>query len=333
MWKSSFKARWHGVLALFLLCGLGTVPADANSPAKPYVETTPKRGFHLFVRPKQKAPEAQWKFVQDLDRFGKTSAASKQALALRIWWPHSPEAPQAQMLYAHLQERRGKLQEAFDAYQFLMEHYVGHFEFNEVIDRQMRIAKTLMDTKKGKFLFMPGFAAPERAVPLFEKIVASAPEGRYAPEAYYLTGVANEKTFEYDKAIEAYFTALNRFPTGEYAEKSAFAQARCHIQVSDDSPNDSRALDTARAACALFLQRYPDSGHRASIEADRARLLDRQIENAYALAHYYDAILRRPSAALIEYKTFVALYPDAAQTPAARLRIEQLSQSQPTEEK
>lgn len=333
MSKSSSNARWLGLLALLLLCGPGPIPAAAGAPAKPYVESTPKRGFHLFIRPHQKTPEKQWEHVQALDRAGKAGAAAKQALALRIWWPHAPEAPQAQTLYARLLERRGKLQDAFDAYQYLLEHYVGHFEFNDVIDRQMRIAKALMEQKKGRILFMPGFSAPERAIPLFEKIVASAPEGPHAPEAYYLTGVAHERVYEYDQAIEAYFTALNRFPTGEYAEKSAFAQARCHIQVSDDAPNDTRALDIARAACALFLQRYPDSVHGPTIAAARARLQDRQIANAYALAHYYDAILRRPSAALIAYRTFVALYPDAPQTPAARVRIAQLDPAQSNEEK
>ena len=328
MLKTSSKAGWRGLFFFFLLgCLLATAP-ETSAIAKPYVETTPKRGFHLFVRPKKKAPDAQWKYVQELEQAGKTRAAAKQALALRLFWPHSPEAPDAQMRYARLLERRGHPQEAFDAYQYLLEHYTGHFAFNEVIDRQMDIAKTLMNTKKGHFLFIPGFDAPERAIPLFEKIVASAPEGRHTAEAYYLTGVANDRTYDYDKAIEAYFTALNRFPTSEYAEKSAYAQAQCHVKVSDDAPNDSRALATARAANTLFLQRYPNSEHRAAVEAELARLYQHQIQNAYSLARYYDTILKKPAAALIEYQTFVALYPDAEQAPAARERIAQLNPPQ-----
>jgi tetratricopeptide (TPR) repeat protein len=303
-------------------------PAAAAAAEKPYVETAPKRGFHLFLRPKELTPVAQWEYVQKLDRDGKAHAAVNQSLALRIWWPHSPEAPQAQILYARLMERRNHLQDAFDAYQFLIEHYTGRFEFDSVIDRQMQITKAIMVRKKGKFLFLPGFAAPERAIPLFEKIVASAPEWRGTAEAYYLIGFANESIYEYDKAIDAYFTALNRFPDSEFAEKSAYAQAQCHIKVSNDAPNDNRALDTARAACVLFLQRYPDSIHCAAIEADIVRLHDRQLQNAYALARYYDRILHKPAAALIEYQSFVALFPDAAQAPAARLRIEQLKPPQ-----
>ena len=327
MLKSSSRAGWRGLFFFFLLgCLLATAP-ETQAIAKPYVETTPKRGFHLFVRPKKKAPDAQWKYVQELEQVGKTRAAAKQALALRLFWPHSPEAPDAQMRYARLLELRQHPQEAFDAYQYLLEHYTGHFAFNEVIDRQMDIAKTLMNTKKGKFLFIPGFTAPERAIPLFEKIVTSAPEGQHTPEAYYRIGVANEKNYEYDKAIEAYFTTLNRFPSSEYAEKSAYAQAQCHIKISDDSPNDSRALATARAASFLFLQRYPNSENRTAVEADLARLYKRQIQNAYALARYYDTILKKPAAALIEYQTFVALYPDAEQAAAVRERIAQLNPS------
>ena len=333
MFKAPLQALLRGILAWVLLCGILAVPSVDASPAKPYVEKTPGRGFHIFVRPKYKTPEAQWEFAQQLNRAGKWKSAARMALACRIWWPHSPEGPKSQMFYARLMEDHGKLQEAFDAYQYLLEHYTGRFEFNVVIDRQMQIAKTLMDRKKGKFLFIPGFDAPERAIPLFEKIVASAPEGRHTAEAYYLTGVANDRIYEYDKAIDAFFTALNRFPDSEFAAKSAYAQAQCHIKVSNDAPHDNRALETARAACLLFLERYPDSPHRAEIEADLAKLHERRIQIAYQLALYYDRILRKPSSALIEYQTFVALFPDAEQTPAARRRIEELQQATPAQEK
>lgn len=346
MSNSAFQAGRRGLLALLVLGAgpfaqaeeaTGAPPPEASASkggflfwgAEPtYVETAPKRGFHLFLRPMQKNPEAQWAQVQALEQAGKTRAAAKQALALRIWWPNSPEAPQAQMLHARLMERRHHLQDAFDSYQYLIEHYAGRFEFNAVLERQLQIAKTLMDRKKGRFLFFPGYVAPEQAVPLFEKIVASAPEGSGAAEALYLTGAANERVYEYDKAIEAYFSVLNRFPNSEFAPKAAYAQARCHVRVADDSPNDTRALETARAACQLFLQRHPDSADRAAIEADLARLRSRQAANAYELARYYDRILRKPQAALIEYRNFVALFPNDARTPAAKLRIAELSPAQ-----
>ncbi len=330
MSKPSFIGGQRGRLAGLLLGALLACPPAGHAfffskSDAPYVEQAPKRGFHPFLHPKKKTPDAQWQYVQALDAAGRTRAAAKQALALRIYWSNAPEAPAAQTYVARRLDERGKLQAAFDAYQYLIDHYTGRFEFNEVVGRQMEIAKTLMERKKGKVLFLPGFDAPERAIPLFEKIVASAPEGAHTAEAYYLTGAAHERAYEYEEAIDAYFNALNRFPGSAFAEKAAYAQARSHVEISDDSPNDSRALDTAVSACEFFLQRYPDSEHAAEIEASRARLHSLQAAAAYARARYYDRILRKDESALIEYQTFVALFPDAPQAPEARRRIAQLA--------
>lgn len=311
---------------LALCLGLAIVaPGAAEAAAKPYMEETPGRGFHLLIRPREKAPAAQWAHVQALDAAGRTRAAAKQALALRIWWPNAEEAPAAQLYYARRLDERGKLQAAFDAYQHLVDRYPGRFEFNEVLERQMRLAKTLMDRRKGRFLFLPGFAAPERAIPLFEKIVASAPEGAFAAEAYVLIGAAHERAYAYDEAIDAYFTALNRYPDSPFAAQAAFAQARCHVELSEDAPNDGRALAEAIAACTLFLQRHPEAEPRGEIESSLARLRDRQAAAAFARARYYDRILHKPESARIEYRRFLALFPDAPQAAEARDRIAQLT--------
>ncbi len=330
MSKSNLQAGWRVLSALLLWGALCTSAVEATAASKPYVETEPARGFHLFNRPKQKDAAAQWTYVRNLERRGKIKAACNQALALRIFWPYSAEAPAAQLLHARLLEQRKQLLASFDAYQYLVEHYVGHFEFDAAIEAQMYLAKTLMDQKKGKFLFLPGFTAPERAIPLFEKIVASAPEWRGAAEAYYLIGVAHDRIYEYTEAIDSFFTTMNRFPDSAFAERAAFDQAQCHIKLSHDAPHDKRAIDTAIAACDLYLQRYPASDHRTQIEKAIAKLRTQQIETAYKLALYYDRILHKPEAALIEYTEFVALFPNAPQTPAARARIAQL---QPKPEK
>ena len=329
MSKSPAIGLWRRVGWALCLCAAALAPLPAGAGAKPYTEETPGRGFHLFIRPHEQTPEAQWAHVQALANDGRARAAAKQALALRIWWPNADEAPEAQLFYARRLDERGKIQAAFDAYQHLVEHYPGRFEFNDVLERQMRLAKTLMGRKKGQVLFLPGFAAPERAIPLFEKIVASAPEGAFAPEAYFLIGSAHEQVYEYDEAIDAFFTALNRYPDSPFAAQAAHAQARCHVELAEDAPNDARARAEAIAACTLFLQRQPDSEHKGEIEADLARLRERQTAAAFARARYYDRILHKPESALLEYRSFVSLYPDAPQAAEARARIALLK----TEEK
>lgn len=87
-------------------------------------------------------------------------------------------------------------------------------------------------------------------------------------------------------------------------------------------------MDTAHAAATLFLKRYPNSDSAPEVENQLHLLRTRQIENAYARARYYDKILRNPTAALMEYKAFVALYPNAEQAPKARARIAKLESSE-----
>lgn len=322
---SKFIASAAGRRFLFLLCLGGSLAAAGPAAARPYVETAPKRGFHLFTRPRKKDPAAQWEWVQSLDRAGKARAAARQAYALRLFWPQAPEAPGAQLLYARHLDRRRRFQEAFDAYQHLVDTYPGRFEFNEIIARQMDLAKAIMEHRKGKFLFIPGFSAPERAIPYLEKIVRNAPESPLAAEAYFRIGQAQERVYAYPEAIDAYFTALNRFPDSDVAEPSALGQARCHIRIARDSPEDNRAVETAIAACDLYLQRHPDSASADDIRATRRELLARQARTAFDRARYYDRILRRPAAALIEYRAFLAAYPDADQAADARRRVQELS--------
>ena len=140
-----------------------------------------------------------------------------------------------------------------------------------------------------------------------------------------LIGAAHEQVYEYDEAIDAYFTALNRYPDSLFAAQAAHAQARCHVELADDAPNDARALAEAIAACTLFLQRQPDSAHAGEIEASLARLRERQAAAAFARARYYDRILHKPESALIEYRRFAALFPAAPQAAEARARIAQLA--------
>jgi tetratricopeptide (TPR) repeat protein len=313
--------------AFAVLCCVFAVAASADPP-KPYVEEAPRRSFHLFNlfnRPAKTNPADQWAYVQELDARGKTRAAAKQALALRLFWPYSPEAPEAQLRHARLLERRNRPKEAFDAYQFLVEHYPGQFEFNEIVQRQMDLAKSVMERRRGKFLFLPGFTAPEHAIPLLSAVATNAPEWSGTAEAYYLIGAANQRIFEFEKAIDAYFVSLNRFPGSEFAEPSAFAQVQCHVEMAREAPQDNRLIETALAACDIFLLRFPDSSRRPEIAARRDALAARQIQNAFDRATYYDRILRQPESAAIEYRAFLDRFPDAPQAELARQRLDALA--------
>ena len=321
---------WHfvrlSVWAFFALACAVSAPAASS----PYVEDSPPVGFHLFCRPSRPNPAAQWAHVQNLARAGRASRAASQARALRLFWPYSPEAPLAQLFYARSLDDRNKFTDAFEAYHLLLSDYGSACDFDAILACQLRLAKSVFDARHAKFLFFPGFLAPEKSIPLFRQIIDVAPEGPGAPEAAYRIGLAHEQAFEFEKAIDAFFSAMTRFPASPFAVEAATGLVRCRVLLADDTPQDARARDAAIAACDFFLARYPAASNAASVAADRARLFDRRVQASYDLALYYDRQLHDPVAAAIRYREFLALYPNSPLAASARRRLDQLEP--PTQE-
>jgi len=294
---------------------------------KPYEETKKSHGWFSFNRPAEKTSALQMARADKFKADGDLSAASKAYHALVITWPGSAEAPTAQLNYAQLLEKRGKLTEAFDAYEYLMEHYAGYFPYDDVLARQFDIARAILDTRKGKFLMFGGWKAPERAIPLFEKIVENGPRLERAPEAQYLIGKAYELSLQEDLAVGAYLIVQQRYPDSPYAAQAAFGRARCWYKISEDSPNDKASLDQAWTAVTTYLAANADADNADLARAMKDTLYKRRAKMSYEKAVYYDKTARKPKAALSSYQSFVKLFPTSEWTGLAQVRIDALSKS------
>ena len=315
--------RRLAVLGLLLCAGLCL---EAGAAAKPYSESKPSRGWNFFLWPAKANPAAQLAYARELQQAGRIRAAIRQLRALTISWPSAPEAPVAQLAYARLLEERGRWPAAFEEYTYLIEHYAGAFPYDEVLDRQFHIAQFAMNRRKGKFLFFPGFHSPERAVPLLEKVIEHGPEWARADEAQLLIGRAYDLSHQYELALVAYTTTQMRYPNSPLAEQAVFARAVDLERLAREAPQNEAALDEAWSATTQFLQRYPASDQAPAAVKLRDDLYRRRARIAFERASYYDRIARKPQAALLEYRDFIRLFPQAEWTAQARQRVEALSQ-------
>ncbi|MBP1589097.1 MAG: tetratricopeptide repeat protein [Kiritimatiellae bacterium] len=313
---------------LGVLAGLLPLAFPALAPAEPdtpYIESAPPTGWHLFTRPSRKNPADQWAYVQELVQSDSLRKATRQATALRLFWPDSPEAPQAQLLAARLLDRRGYPRDAFDAYQLLLENYPESCDYMAICGDQLRLANNIYTSRLATcWGLFPGFSAPERSIPLYQNLLTNAPEGPSAPEAAFRIGLAHQANYHYPEAIDAFFQVINRFPESSFAADAALEQARCHIALADDAPFDARARDAAIAACDFVLSSRAAEIRRAPVETARRRLLDLREAAAYERCLYYDKTLKDSAAALLEYKMFAALYPASDHLPAVQERIARL---------
>jgi len=321
---------------LLAIVGLLGVGEAFGQQAAPYVGQDPslyeqqegkeerERKWSWFLRAKKDTPVEQLAFANRLREEG-SRGAGKQYQALLKFWPDSPEAPAAQLAYAEWLEERGEHRVAFDEYQYLMELYGGRFpNYQRILARQMRIAKHIMESRKGGFLFYDGFSAPERAVPLFRKILKNGPHWEGAPEAQYLIGRAHQLNQRYEEAVVAYTRGLQRYPYSAFAEKCAYGRATCLFELAEENRYSVQALEEARSAAVLFLKKFPGSEHAEVVAEYERSLQRRQAKGEYDKAVFYDRIAHKPEAALLAYKEFIRRYPNSEWTGVAEIRIDAL---------
>jgi len=316
-------ARTHR-LRVLLACALAAAVTSCATSA-PYRETSGRRGWHPFLRPAQRSPDRQLAYAGRLFAAGQTRAAMRQYRALIVRWPESPESATAQYQYAEHLYRTKDYEAAFDEYQKLFDRHAGFFPYLETLDRQFEIATHLMRTRKGRFLFLPGFAAPERAVPRFEKILANGPRWDRAAESQYLIGRAHEMALQYEEAIEAYMTTQQKHPESPFAEQASFGAAQCYFWLADENPSNDNIIESAWGALTLFLNKYPKSEHARVAAEYRQTVYRHRARLAYERAYFYDRVAHKPQAALLEYRALVGQFPHSDWTGLAQIRIEALA--------
>jgi len=303
-------------------------PADdfesrSDGPAKP-----DKKDGSIFRRPAKETPADQLAYARSLEENGRLRRAGNQYDALVHRWHFSEEAPAAQFAYARVLYERRRYERAFKEFQYMMHFYSGLFDFSVVLDYQLRIANHIMGQRWATFGVFPGFEAQERALPLFEAIIANAPNWEKTPAIRLMIGTIYENTGEYIKAVAAFESVFQHHPGSEEAQVAAFRKAICLADLSDKSPRDERRCREALSAWASFLASYPRSENREEASRRMDGLKERLEEMYYQRALYYDAIEKRPVSALIGYREFIKQFPSSERTPAVMQRIETLDRQQ-----
>ena len=331
---------WVVMLAYSSMASYDTMPAPPpNMPAstaKPGEDKAKvKRGVHWYRSPACETAAKQLEYAFNLYEKESFRKAANAYQALVYAWPDSPEATKAQLALAQVQEHRLLYDKAFDEYQYLFDYYPGQFDYREVLDRQFKIANYLMTTPKGAFLFFHGFQAPERALPLFEKIIRNAPAWERAPTAQLNIGIIHEMNDEYEEAVVAYEILQNRYNDENLLAQASFREAHCLYQIYTDRPNNEDSCNAARASLVQYIRTYP---RHEKIEEARTFLLTLNTQQAirsFEQARYYDRIAHRPKSALIAYEEFLKKYSSLNQelTTIARERVESLKKETPHEKK
>lgn len=325
------------IAALSLLAVSAALAQDSYRPQAQAFENTTSTGpevldkktSSIFRRPAKDTPAEQLAYAQALEAENRTKQAASQYNALVHRWHQSEEAPLAQFSFARILYERGSYERAFKEFQYVVQFFPGLFDYNEILDYQLRIANQIMGKRWGTFGIFHGFESPERALPLFETIIANAPNWSKTPAIGLTIAMIHENQKDYEKAAAAYESVVQAHPGSEEAQTAAFRKGTCLADESDKTTRDEQNCRNALSALASFVAAYPQSDKRAEAEARMETLKARLEEMYYRRARYYDKIEKRPVSALVSYREFMKRFPGSTRIPAILERIEVLERQQP----
>lgn len=329
--RRSERLTWviGGLLLLACSCSAVTLMDEKTEEDK-----KSKHQLHWWESKKtdQPTPADQLAEGDRLLAAGNVRAATRRYRALVYAWPQAPEAPVAQLNYARILEQRGKNSQAFEEYQYLIETYSGFIAYDDVLERQYRIADAL--AMRGHFFLFFKYQRPEDAIPLFEQIIQNAPHWDKAIDLQFRIARIYEKTEQQEMAIETYALFRQRYPLHPLAEQACFGQAKCAYLYAEANPNSTDLRENAAATLQIFLVSYPQSPLFAQVQSYLKNLQMEQASFLYQQAGAYDQIAGRTrdrkemqtltTAAKVSYQRVVDEYPFSRWAEMARLRIGQL---------
>jgi TolA-binding protein len=282
----------------------------------------PQKETSFWFSVDEKTPAAQLQYAEKKEAQGRDRSARKAYEALIREWPTAPEAAKAQFALAQLQERRKKFEKAFDEYQYLLVHYAGHCPYQEVLDRQFRIANHLLHNNTSMFGWsLSGFDSIRER---FEQLVRNAPRGAQAPEIMLIIGGIRVSEKELPEAVAVYEGLLNRFPQSPQAVTAAYLAAQCRHELAvKHSYNEPRCRE-AIAFIKAALARMPTHPQKAQMTVWLNELTALLTEQNYQQAVFYDTRQRNAEAAKAAYRRFLSEFSDSHYAQQVRSRLTEL---------
>ncbi|MDR2849002.1 MAG: tetratricopeptide repeat protein [Verrucomicrobiota bacterium] len=293
--------------------GFAALDADTRIPQK-------NKSFWFSVS--GKTPEAQLQYARQQEAAGHDRSARKGYEALVREWPTAPEAAQAQLALAQLQERRQKFEKAFDEYQYLLVHYAGHCPYQDVLDRQFRIANHLLHNNTSMFGW--NLSGSDAVRERFEQLVRNAPRGAQAPEIMMTIGGIRESDKELPEAIAVYEGLLNRFPQSDQAVAAAYLAAQCRHELAVKHNYNEPRCREAIGFIKAVLARMPRHPQKEQLSAWLSELSTLLVEQNYQQAVFYDTRQRNAEAAKTAYRRFLSEFSESRHAQHVRDRLAEL---------
>jgi len=279
------------------------------SPVYPFWIWTPKSG--KFINPKtlpKDSPKAQYDYAFSFYGEKKYEDALREFKKLIKNYPKSFEASESQYYLGLIEEERGNLYEAYQAYQKLIDKYPFSERIKEVNEREYRIGEKFMAGEKRKALGV-NLPVDNPAIEIFTKVIENSNYGPLAPIAQYKLGLVLKGLLRYYEAEDAFNKVVSNYPDSEWASAAKFQIATCRQAVSRSSSYDQGATEEAKIKFEDFVKEHPDAVLSKEAEKNIEQLKEKEAEGSFNVARFYEK-QKAYKAAKIYYENVIKNYSD-----------------------
>ena len=285
-------------------------------------ERLAQKEWSMWYSVSEDTPAKQLEYARKAYTDGHLRRARKGYEALIRKWPTAKEAAQAQLSLAQYYEACKNYERAFEEYQYLLTFYAGFCPYNEILDRQYKLANVLRSDNRSMFGWL--ISEPESNRIRYEQIVRNAPRAPLAPTCMLIAGDIRREEKQMEEAIKVYDGLLNRYPRSSEAEVAAFFAAGCRYNRSKAQDTNEANMRDAIAFLKTVLTIMPNHPQKEQFSTWSADLNKQLEESSYKTAYFYDTKQRNKAAAVAAYRRFLSEFRNSKYAEGVRQRITEL---------
>jgi outer membrane protein assembly factor BamD len=279
---------------------------------------TPETG--KFVNPKwevKPTPADQLEYAQSFRDQGNCKKAMAEYKKLIKAYPRAKEAPEAEFFTGQCLEDTHKPYEAYQAYQLVIDKYPFSERAGQIVGLEYNIANHLLENKDRSKWAEVVVGSDERVVEILRTVIRDAPYGKFAAISQYKIGLFLKEKGMYQEARDEFEKTMNDYPNSEWAQASKFQIAMADMSRASDAQHEQKVASVAMDEFNEFVKTHPDSELTPEAQAQMARLKDKEAENNFVIAKFYQK-QKNLKAARIYYKEVVNNYSDTTWGPKAQ---------------
>ncbi|MDD5449285.1 MAG: outer membrane protein assembly factor BamD [Candidatus Omnitrophica bacterium] len=281
-----------------------------------------KKWFNPKYAPKD-TPREQYDYAMQFYLAKNYSKSISEFKKLIRAYPQSELAPDAQYYIGRSYEERLEYYAAFLAYQKVIDVYPRSELTEEILERQYKLGNLYFGGQKEKIFGVAVIPAVDKALEIFEKVVANSPYGKYADLAQFKIGECYKKLGQYKEAAEAYGKLVNNYPKSLLYEQSRYEVAYCTYKISLNPNYDQEPTEEAIKGFEDFVKSKDRGETIQDAEQALIRLQEKKAESLYNTGHFYEK-QKHYDSAIVYYKEILDSYPKTLWAKRAFSKIEEL---------